>query len=357
MSIFHKILVALIFLTIPFNFFFACRALKTHQIWREKIIKLEKQIAQTEKESHELEFGVMDEKTGEVTTKGIRQLVCELDSIMFQRGRAWFDATAEVDAETGKVVLEVLAPSPHNIVKGTILYCFDAAPLEEEGRYIGKFTVNEADDTKIEIMPCMELTMSETKGLHPNEHLTDKLKKVSEAWNLYEKMPRDEHAMYAKMDEEKIRELMPESSANEFVNDGKDDPDRPGMKYERKLRDYERIFDAVSSKSAKLDDLIVAAEFDAAYANSALEDAKGLETAQENLKKQLADQLDTVRAERDAIAAHLKTLNARYQLYVDKIQKVRAENIKLAKQIDAAQREAAKRIYARARANGVASTF
>ena len=64
MSIFHKILVALIFLTIPFNFFFACRALKTHQIWREKIVKLEKQIAQTEKESHELEYGVMDEKTG-----------------------------------------------------------------------------------------------------------------------------------------------------------------------------------------------------------------------------------------------------------------------------------------------------
>ena len=69
------------------------------------------------------------------------------------------------------------------------------------------------------------------------------------------------------MDEEKIRELMPESSANEFINDGKDDPDRPGMKYERQLRDYERIFDAVSSKSAKLDDLITAATFDAAYAN------------------------------------------------------------------------------------------
>ncbi|MBR6435494.1 MAG: hypothetical protein IKS45_03215, partial [Thermoguttaceae bacterium] len=231
------------------------------------------------------------------------------------------------------------------------------APLEEEGRYIGKFTVTEVDDAKIEIIPSMEMTQSESKGLHPNPHLTDKLKKASEAWNLYEKMPRDEHAMYAKMDEEKIRELMPESSANEFVNDGKDDPDRPGMKYERQLRDYERIFDAVSSKSAKLDDLIVAAEFDAAYANSALEDAKGLETAQENLKKQLADQLDTVRAERDAIAAHLKTLNSRYQLYVEKIQKVRAENIKLAKQIDAAQREAAKRIYARAQANGVASAL
>ena len=133
MSIFHKILVTLIFLTIPFNFFFACRALKTHQIWREKIVKLEKQIAQVEKEIYDLEHGVIDEKTGEALTKGKRQFVRELDSIMFQRGRAWFDATAQVDAETGNVVLEVLSPSPHNIVTGTILYCFDAAALDEEG--------------------------------------------------------------------------------------------------------------------------------------------------------------------------------------------------------------------------------
>ncbi len=357
MSIFHKILVALIFLTIPFNFFFACRALKTHQIWRDKIVKLEKQIAQVEKESYELEHGVMNEKTGLIETKGIRQLVCDLDAIMFQRGRAWMDATAQVNTDTGEVILEVLNPSPHNIVPGTILYCFDSAPIDEEGGYIGKFTVGDVDDTKIQMKPSMEMTKSETKGLHPNPHLTDKLKKASEAWNVYEKMPRDEHAMYAKMDEEKIRELMPESTADEFVNDGKDDPDHPGMKYERKLRDYERIFDAVSSKSAKLDDLIIAAEFDAAYANSALEDAKGLETAQENLKKQLADQLDKVRAERDAVAAHLKTLNARYNTYVQRIKQVRAENIKLARQIDAAQREAAKRIYDRAKAKGIASAI
>ena len=64
MSIFHKILVALIFLTIPFNFFFACRALKTHQIWREKIVKLEKQIAQVEKEAYELEHGVIGLRPG-----------------------------------------------------------------------------------------------------------------------------------------------------------------------------------------------------------------------------------------------------------------------------------------------------
>lgn len=356
MSIFHKILVALIFLTIPFNFFFACRALKTHQVWREKIIKLEKQIAQAEKESYEYRYGVRDKATGELTTKGILQIESELDSIMFQRGRAWLNASADINTETGEVKLEGLTPNPHNIVVGTILYCFDSVLDKDtpntEGRYLGKFTVTDVNETGIVVEPSMDMTQSISK-----QRFIDKLKTASEEWDLYEKMPRDEHAMYAQMDEEKIRTLMPSATADEFINDGKDDPEKPGMKYERKLRDYERIFDSVSSKSAKLENLIISAQFDEAYTKNALEDAKGLETAQENLKKQLADQRDKVQAEHDAIANHLKTLNARYQIYVDKIQKVRAENIKLAKQIDAAQREAAKRIYARAKASGVASTF
>lgn len=356
MSIFHKILVGLIFLTIPFNFFFACRTLKTHQIWREKIIKLEKQIEQTEKESYELKYGVRDKKTGELTQKGILQIECELDSIMFQRGRAWLNASAEINTETGEVKLDGLTPNPHNIVVGTILYCFDSVwdkdSVNTEGRYLGKFTVTDVDETGIVVEPSMDMTQSISK-----QRFIDKLKTASEEWDLYEKMPRDEHAMYAKMSEDAIRDLMPSATVDEFINDGKDDPEKPGMKYERKLRDYERIFDSVSSKSAKLENLIVSAQFDEAYTKNALEDAKGLETAQENLKKQLTDQRDKVQAEYDAIANHLKTLNARYQLYVEKIQKVRAENIKLAKQIDAAQREAAKRIYARANASGVASAF
>ena len=275
---------------------------------------------------------------------------------MFQRGRAWLNASAEINTETGEVKLDGLTPNPHNIVVGTILYCFDSVwdkdSVNTEGRYLGKFTVTDVDETGIVVEPSMDMTQSISK-----QRFIDKLKTASEEWDLYEKMPRDEHAMYAKMSEDAIRDLMPSATVDEFINDGKDDPEKPGMKYERKLRDYERIFDSVSSKSAKLENLIVSAQFDEAYTKNALEDAKGLETAQENLKKQLTDQRDKVQAEYDAIANHLKTLNARYQLYVEKIQKVRAENIKLAKQIDAAQREAAKRIYARANASGVASAF
>lgn len=367
MSIWHKILIAFIFLTIPVNFFFACRTLKTHQVWRDKIRDLETQIASVEKEIHNLEYGVEKqdsdstdgsaENQDEKAVKGIRDLVRELDVIMFQRGRVWFDASAMPDTATGSVILEVLSPNPHNIVKGTILYCFDASVKEEGGAYIGKFTVNEVEDTKIQIVPSMEMTMSDSGVAHPNEHLTDKLKHASETWNIYEKMPRDERAMYRSMKEEKIRELMPEGSADEFVKDGKDDPDRPGMKYERPLRDYERIFDACSSQSAKLDDLIVAAHFDMLYAQSALEDAKKLETSQENLKKQYVLQVAQVKKERDAVAAHLNVVTARSQQYSAKIKAIRAENIKLARQIDQCQREAAKRIYSRVQANTTASAM
>lgn len=353
MTIWHNILVGLIFLTIPVNFFFACRTLKTHDVWRSKIAQLEKQISQIEKENYELEFGVFNEKevladkTGKtalkVEKKGIRHLEQELDTIMFQRGRVWFDVGPNINSETGDVVLEIVEPSPHNIIQGTILYCFDAVNIEEGGAYIGKFVVTQVEDAKIQLHPAMNC---DSQG-KPLPELVKKLKTSGGDWNLYEKMPIDERAIFADMSEASLKEIMPETSVEEYIKDGKDDPDHPGSKYVRKLRDYEMLFNSCSAKLAKLEDLIQAATFNVAYLENTLADVKLQQTFQEKVNEESKTKKASISKERNAIVKHLSLVKTRIAKLDNQIERYRKDNQLQALNIKKVQFEAVKRFNSR----------
>lgn len=353
MTLWHKILIGLIFLTIPVNFFFACRTLKTHDVWRSEIARLETKIAQVEKENDELEFGVYNEKevladkTGKtvltVEKKGIRQLTQELDTVMFQRGRAWFDARTTINSETGEVVLEILAPDPHNIVQGTLLFCFDNSPVDEGGAYIGKFKVTAVENNQVSMVPAMNCN---SRG-EPLPELVSKLKKSGDNWNVYEKSPVDERALFADMTEAQLRELLPESSVEEYIKDGKDDPDHPGAKYVRKLRDYELLFDSYSAKLAKLEDMIQASTFNAAYLENTLADVTLQKTFQEKVNAESQEKKNKITKERKAIMEHLSLLNTRIAKLDGLISKYRKDNQLLASDIKKIQFEAVKKFNSR----------
>jgi len=338
MTIWNKILIALVVIAGAVFCYMAARALKTQQYWLAAAERMEKRLEAAKKENAALRDG-----TGEPAgAASIKALKLEIHKLLVDRGRVWQRCAVQtVDPQTGQVAVEIAAPLPHGIADKAVLHAFEDAGFEKGGRYIGEFRVTGVADKRLEMQP--------THTMSPRE--LNRLGKTKEkgTWTLYDVLPVDNNEVFADLKEDELRALVPEAYLAEYLRDGKpaqksDPPERVvNGKYQRPLRDFGVLLRDAQRRRTELDDLITSADRDLKHLKDAVADAeRHVQFHQQTiatLKKELAeagrqrDAAGTLRAELE------KSLAAVEKMVDTGIATNRATAAEIAKlQLDASRR-------------------
>lgn len=267
MNIWNKVLLGLIVTASLPLFYVAARTLKTEQSWGEAVNRLQSQIQQTKAEN-ELTA------EGDANHDGIRQLKNKLFAVTLDRGRVWFDCQPnkpQIDPQQAVTVTLGLNEryNSQNLEDGLILYLFEQADLQKDGRYLGEFKVSGIGEGQIVLGSTLPLR-------------DEQLKRVSNPqgpWTAYETMPADSHEIWKLVDEARIKELLGDA-AEEYLKDGKpsiagDPPEHViDGRYVRQLRSYATEFYELDRLRTIGVDRIAAAKQDLGYMQAAVADAE-----------------------------------------------------------------------------------
>ena len=337
MSTWNKVLLGLIlFMSLVF-IFFAARALKTHQFWRDRMAKYEKDLAAREKENLTL-MGDNDAPNAH----GLRQVTARLHDLMSNRGRVWPHVTpGGFNAETGALTVTTETASPQGMV-GTVLALFSEAAVKDGGSYLGQFTVTSQAEKQLQLQPSQMLTHAEVA----------RLQKSPAPWVMYDIIPADDPESFAGLDEAAKRALLPESTIEEYLNEGTAQPD--GTKAHHKFRDYSVLLTDLHRQRTLLFEYLAAAKHDKHYLQNALAGAHKHEqfhnTEINTLKAELAEE----ERRRVAVVTHEAALTAKLKETQDQIAQLTDANRKLVSDIARIQLEATRLIDQRTQ--GMAQT-
>ncbi len=327
MSIWNKVLVGVICFACLGYFYAAARTLKTHQYWQETAKKLEKRIEQLDKENQRL------------TEIDVRDRRIALNELLLDRGRVWYKCDPKVkvnpNEQSAVVAVTVEGQDPLNIADNTMLYAFEEADVQKNGRYLGEFKVTKVDPKQrtAVLVPSLPL----------NERQLKKLASAQRPWHVYEIIPRDNHELFASLNDQEKEAMLPAESRQEYLEDGKGDA-------VRQLRDYQVLFSILHLRRTLMVDRVAAAAFDLNLVKDALAQAEKQEAA---AKQEVEEtKLDVERAdhERDAVAALLKTVEKDYGAAQAAIEGLIKANKDMAGQLAKMQLEAARQIDQRTRA-------
>jgi len=383
MSIWNKVLVGLIAVAALVFWYMSMRTLKTQQYWRELVEDYQNAIEQVEQQNQWLREG--REQDGKLLVMGIRQTKLELEKVLLDRGRVWYNCTPEATpqtAQTGEVRVTTDLPDPHGITVDTVLYVFEQTPVEQGGAYLGAFVADQVAAKQVALKPAFKFTAAELQRLSRSQG----------PWVMYDKLPADNYYLFADLDEDQLRKLLPAESVEEYLHHGEeaswedveqwgvdgvvvdenglpllDDqgrkiPNRDGV-FRRRLRDYAALLHAAPygeqydalipsrrSRQTLLTDLIAIMQRDVQFMQAAAADAKRQVTFRQNEIASLKADLAKIRAERDAVAAHRQRLEQKLKELKAFVEKMLEQNRTMAAQIARIQLEAARRIEARTRA-------
>ncbi len=359
MSIWNKVLVWLIGVAALGFFYLTVRTLDTRTYWRKSVLAHEKAIERVRAENRKLIDG--DPKATELSQMGIRQVRIELDKLLLNRRRAWFncDPKVKVGEGTAEVTVTIENPAPHGIADKTVLYAFEeakVADVQKRGRYLGEFKVTKVADKQVTLAPTSELTKRELDRLQVS---TSK-----GPWTLYEIMPRDSHEIFAEMSNDEKKDMLPPESLPEYVKDGQpvaeDDPRAQKVDgksvYVRPLRDYRILFDADLQDRALMANRFADTTGDTKIVEDALAQAKkqvdgytaDIASAQKDLEK--------VTSERNLVANVSKAIEEQLTKVTQAISQLIKENQAMAGRIAQQQLDAARRIDERTRAMAQSGT-
>lgn len=324
----NKVLLGLIVFASLFFLFFAARALKTHQCWRQRVAASEKKWASEEKMRLEL-LGETDASE----RVGLRQAKFRLHNLLANRGRVWSHAVpGAFQAETGNVTVTTEKPNPQGMV-GTVLFAFSETPVKDGGRYLGQFTVTSQAEKQLQLQPSEMMTHAEVQRLQ---------KSTNGPWILYDILPSDDHETFAGLDEATKRAMLPASSVEEYLTDGQTQPD--GSKVERKLRDYGVLFAGYHRQRAMLFEQLAAAKHDKHYLLNAVAGAHKQEqfhnTEINTLKANLAEEQRRLAA----VQTHLQAVETTLADTQTQIHELTAANRTLVSKIARIQLEATRQI-------------
>ncbi len=383
MSIWNKVLVGLIAVAALGFWYMTMRTLKTQQYWRELAEDFEERIEQVEDQNQWLREG--KEEDGELAAMGIRQTQLALEKVLMDRGRAWYNGTPEATpqtAQTGEVRVTTDLPDPHGITVDTVLYVFEQTPLQEGGAYLGPFVVDQVAAKQVALKPAFKFDAAELQRLSRSQG----------PWVMYDKLPVDNYYLFAELDEDELRKLLPATSVEDYLRHGEEAAwedveqwgvegtvvdqngvpllDDQGQKiagrdgvFRRRLRDYAALLHAAPygeeydvhipsrrSQQTLLKDLIASMERDVQYMQAAAADAKRQVTFRENEKAALEADLAKIRAERDAVLTHRQQLEEKLGELKAAVEQILEQNRTMAGQIARIQLEAARQIEQRTRA-------
>lgn len=335
MSIWNKILVGVIAVTALVLFYMAARTLKTHQYWQELAQKHQQRIEELEKQNHQLFEGAQT---------GIRQRRIELNKLLLDRGRIWFNCDPNVrldDDGSATVTVVVDAPDPHDIADNTIVYGFEEADVRDKGRYLGEFKVTQSDPGQktVVLVPTLPL----------NPQQLERLTSAQRPWSLYEILPHDNHDIFASLTGVEKEEILPPQTRQEYLNDGKNG-------YVRPLRDYQVLFSHQNLRRTLMVDMVDATSRDLALVKDALSQALQQEEAAKQDVVVAKDGFQKSSHQSNAVAGFLKTLEREYEAVKAAVTRLIEDNQAMAGQIAQKQLEASRRIDERTRAMAQSGT-
>jgi hypothetical protein len=377
-----------------FGFFIlAAETLRINGVLRSQAKALEKSLDESTADVEALKKGTNDSvvlarlASGETPTRmpenaesipSLEELDHQLLLATRLRGRVWRNVMpAGVDPKTGGIRVNIAAPTPAGIKADTVVYVFEqelepvrpaAAAGEETAppapppapkqagprlQYLGEFTVSQAAAQQATLVPAQQWG--------PTDPEVKRLATTRGPWIIYETMPADRYDVFAGMNEDQVKQLLPEKSLNEYLRHGKeatadDDPHRKlgldengvplppddigkatKVVYQRRLRDYAVEFDEMWRRRIAMRAQIDAVTKDIEQLTAADESAKKLQAALTDQRQKLTFELDKVTKDRVAIKKHLADVE---QLLVKARQltaEVMAHNRQLAAQLAARQ--------------------
>jgi len=295
----------------------AAETIRVHHVLRAKLPALEKNINTLLMQNEQLLNG-----SGEKV--GLLDLEHRLKTISRERGRVWrgVQPTGEV-SDQGVVQVEIAQPEPHGLEKDAIVYAFEAGEVDptdlSAGRqYLGEFRVTETAEGGATLEPVLLIDPRTGQRLAGSQG----------PWSLYETMPADRHKLYAGLEEEQLRQLLPANSLEEYLRHGtpatpdddewhkiglNENDERVGPEnldqavkflYDRPLRDYAYLFSELAQQRVVLQASRQAVVQDLAKLTEALKSAEQLGTFREQQKTALASDLTGMQADRLAIETH-----------------------------------------------------
>lgn len=389
--------------TVLVLFYFACvgygalaaRSLDTRLEHQKRLYDAQKQLTQQAELYDGLLRGSTDPKIvnrlassgtlaaeGGNSIDGATQLEHRLRMANRQRGRIWRNAQPAGTAGAGgyqvNVEFPVAAPTNGNDLDGafpeqsepqgpppalglepdSIVYVFEQGPLEGSEQmaprhYLGEF--------RVESVEGRQAVLDALDQLELDDHATERLINSRGPWIIYESMPADSRDLFAGLDEETLRKLLPASVIEEYVRDGTpatpDDPparlqgvDADGnlvppdaedkavaKQYRRRLRDYAMLLADLEANRAELIAREQAITSDIAKLEAALKGAEEIREYREEEITKWRHDLAAVERERKAIEAHASTLQSQVDKATRLLEATLRENAQLA-QVRASKR-------------------
>jgi hypothetical protein len=188
---------------------YSAMSLKTRAVWMTKAKALEPELETTLaniERGREGDPGDIERKESFI---GLRE---ELNRVTINRGRVWRNCQPTVNPDQSITLAFPPPPQPepgqpapsgkHNIEPKLVLHAF--LEFEQDGIrsprvYLGEFTVAAVAETSIALTPRLPLLPAQQAAV--NQPGT---------WAIYEQAPIDSHAIFAGMDENALRQLIPQ---------------------------------------------------------------------------------------------------------------------------------------------------
>jgi hypothetical protein len=360
MSIWNKILIGFVILGSFVFLYVAARALKTHQFWRTRVVKLEEEIAKTNEETRKVREGDKD-KDGKLEdgSLSIKLAEAELRRLLINRGRVWLKCDHKAGKaeprkdkagnETTAQLAVVVTPDAGigGITDKTVLYAFEEAAEGQRDRpsYIGEFMVVALTDKSVVLEPTMSFTADELKRVNASRNM----------WTLYEVMPADRRDVFAELTEDDKRALLPDVTVSEYVRDGgkADANDPPENKvdgnYVRLLRDYRQLFKICHAERILWLDSIESVTRDATYVQDSLKDAQQQLQFAEAEVTNLNGDADVAKRSLQAVVSHQSAVVTKLKQFQELVARMIRENLEIGAEIARVQQEAVNRINERTR--------
>jgi hypothetical protein len=362
----HTTLVVLVFLAAAGFFILASETLRINAVLRKQANRLESQLAQVTTEVDALQHGTRNaqvinalaaeevaipEDAEEIPS--ISDLDHRLHLLTRLRGSVWRKVMpAGFDPQTGAVTVTVESPQPSGIAPDTILYAFEEGPPGHPdpasgAQYLGEFRVKEAAGQQASLVPVNLLDQAEQQRLAASRG----------PWSLYETMPIDQNEIFAGLSEDKLRELLPAESVEEYIRQGTpagpdddewhvvgideegnavgpDDMSKAAKKiYQRRLRDYSVEFSELNRRRVALLANMEAVAADNEKLKAALASAEQLGAFRDDEIRKLTFDLAGVKKEREIIEKHLATVQQQLANARRLLDQAIAENRRLADEL------------------------
>ena len=348
---------------------------RIHKTIRSKIPPLEKQIASLEEENEALKKGgdaamvvrifgeppFNAEAEGRMPALGV--WTRRLQEIERERGAVWRGVTpsGQVDPATGRVPVTIPNP-PHGLAKDTLVFAFEqgepnAADPQQGSQYLGEFRVVDVRPDGATLEAVIRL----------DNRTGNRLVASRQPWSLYETMPGDSHELFAGLEADKLHELLPASTVDEYIRHGQpatpdDDEfhragfDEQGQRlgpddaakavkwlYDRPLRDYAWLFAAAHREFVELAAQRTALTEDTKKLDAAKAIAEKLTAMRVEEQQGLSEDLTHMKADRAAIESLLAAVQAKLAEMQKQSTRKQAENVRMAGQLREEQLRALRR--------------